>query len=233
MNYISGNAQLAPAFGCRKNMVSIPFRFTSDGSDPVLPIFDYPFVEFEGSGTSTITLRFDWDIPDDTVIVAKSTGTPVTFVVANNEVTIDFDTVAADDYYEFVVFMSKDGALYNFEGNSLDLYTGTAPYEDLCSPAYTAKDENRLPLTIFGSFETLGGGLAEFIASRGFYVEDQGSGVYRVVVGMFDNQKASCIVSTSHGAAAVTYSGDDGYFEIDLGSSPVNSIVSFMFNTVD
>ena len=216
MSSISENVQLMPPKGARNGQTLVPFSFQADGAGASdLTRFEYGFASANVAG-HVVTLTFDWDLPDDLTVLARPTdATAPTVVASGKRITVDFTGAAAGDSYELLLGMSRDGELTL----STDLETGLAKYEDKVACCFGATGENRSLGCIIGEFSVFGGGLAELAYSLGFKVSDQGSGVYRVEVGRFDESKCCTIVSTSFGLPAVSYDGDAGWFEIDLGSA--------------
>lgn len=229
MSFVTENVQLTPPKGSRNGQTLVPFSFQADGAGASdLTRFEYEFVEAAVAG-HVVTLTFDWDLPDDVTVLARPTNaTAPSFTIVDNVLTVTFTGAAAGDSYEILLGMSRDGEVEL----STDRATGLAKLEDAVNFCFGATGENRSLGSVIGEFEVFGGGLAELTYSRGFKVTDEGSGAYRVHVGRFDDEKACTIVSTSFGLPTVTYDGEEGWFQIDLGSAPTNAGITFAFNTV-
>ena len=230
MTHLSENMQATRPKSVRKDAVHIPYSFEADGSGGVsLERFDYPFSKLTVDGAHQLTITFDWELPLDVCVAPRATsGGAVQYNASGNTISLDFGGADAGDSYDVLVSMSLDGKQYI----GTDLATGLAKYEDAVSHMFAITDENRALAQVMGGFGVSGGDLVELNYSRGFAVTDLTGGVYRVDVGRFDDQKCSCVVTSSTGPAQVTYSGDEGYFDVDLGSSPTEASVSFIFSAV-
>ena len=153
MTHVFENTQYTDARSVKKNQTLIPFSFESDGGGtPLLPAFEYPFVEYSSTGAHDVTLTFDWDLPDDFVIFPKTTDAvpPVVSAVTANSITVDFTDVAGNERYELLLSLNYDPEVFS----GVDFATGGASFEDPLSCCYVATGANQQVASIIGKFTT-------------------------------------------------------------------------------